>query len=671
EVDVISAGGVSQELFDALDGFIQAHPGTTAAAKALYQKGFQWHTINTLGRLEPRAADPTPRFMRVLAIVSDLESGRYPASEWVEKAPSLVIGFFMPRDGKVAPENTDRLIDAYQEFARTHFELDDEHPGQSGIGYVITSKIADLFEQRGERVAGVERVLADLERSVPDVAAVRYLRALFYMQPGQEQSPGEHEALLAKARQVLASLSDEGRALYHRKALATLAALEFAEGNHETARAAFRRYVAAYPESSWTWVARLRIGQCEDSLGDPNAAAAAYLEAAGRHADLPIARVLGHEYAARAYETAGEFDRALAEHQRALDGWDNGFGLQYSTFVRRPAQQADPFVMSPDVAEVTKESLAPRIAQLRRSLSVPGGALVERGRSLLARGSYLEAVAVLRRVIEQHPESTAVPEARYLAHRARLEHALQLADVERAGADEGAAMKELGALAREPNDFAVTAARIARASVLWKQGNAAGAEEAMMSALTGWHAQQQVSSPAAGLETDVAEIRRVLFLPQGGDIYESGRWNAYSWPRTPAPFALVNTDVQVKRHDGEVVRVTLVQELPAAQTVLFFDSEQIDSLERIIVKLGGTRRREPRQIMETPNQPVGDSMQILRLWNRFFPARPGHWGGWEIETYPVVTLIEFTNPERTKAAARVTIGYSGATVVLKKGPADG
>ncbi|HSC26733.1 MAG TPA: hypothetical protein VLD67_05640, partial [Vicinamibacterales bacterium] len=47
EVDVISAGGVSQELFDALDGFIQAHPGTTAAAKALYQKGFQWHTINT------------------------------------------------------------------------------------------------------------------------------------------------------------------------------------------------------------------------------------------------------------------------------------------------------------------------------------------------------------------------------------------------------------------------------------------------------------------------------------------------------------------------------------------------------------------------------------------------------------------------------------------------
>ena len=36
------------------------------------------------------------------------------------------------------------------------------------------------------------------------------------------------------------------------------------------------------------------------------------------------------------------------------------------------------------------------------------------------------------------------------------------------------------------------------------------------------------------------------------------------------------------------------------------------------------------------------------------------------ETYPVVTQIEFVNAERTKANASVTIGYSGATVVLEK-----
>lgn len=39
---------------------------------------------------------------------------------------------------------------------------------------------------------------------------------------------------------------------------------------------------------------------------------------------------------------------------------------------------------------------------------------------------------------------------------------------------------------------------------------------------------------------------------------------------------------------------------------------------------------------------------------------------WNLEAYPVVTSIRFTNPERTRAAAAVTIGYSGATVELER-----
>jgi len=70
--------------------------------------------------------------------------------------------------------------------------------------------------------------------------------------------------------------------------------------------------------------------------------------------------------------------------------------------------------------------------------------------------------------------------------------------------------------------------------------------------------------------------------------------------------------------------------------------------------------------MQTPNQPVGASLDILALWNKFFAARPGHWGGWELETYPVITRLEFTDAARTRAEAAVTIGYSGATVVLEK-----
>jgi hypothetical protein len=70
--------------------------------------------------------------------------------------------------------------------------------------------------------------------------------------------------------------------------------------------------------------------------------------------------------------------------------------------------------------------------------------------------------------------------------------------------------------------------------------------------------------------------------------------------------------------------------------------------------------------METPNQPVGDSTRILQFLNTRFPARAGHWGGWEIETYPVISSIRFLDAERTHAAVRVTVGYSGATVVMRK-----
>jgi hypothetical protein len=98
-------------------------------------------------------------------------------------------------------------------------------------------------------------------------------------------------------------------------------------------------------------------------------------------------------------------------------------------------------------------------------------------------------------------------------------------------------------------------------------------------------------------------------------VYAGSGWNAFSFPAVLPRFIVVRADVQVKTSDG---------------------------------------------------QPVGDSMQILSLFGRFFEARPGHWGGWELETYPQVTQIEFVNAERTKANANVTIGYSGATVVLEK-----
>ena len=670
EVDLISSSRVSQQMFEALDAFISAHPSSVAAAKALFQKGFHLHTINTLGRLEPRGADPTNRFMRVQAIVDELESGNYPPSDWVDKAPSLIIGFFFPRDVKIAEGNVDRLIQAHEEFVRRELAegpekaLDPEHPAGNGLGHVITSKIANLYAEKGQRAEGVERFLASLERSHPDSSAIRYMRALFYLQPHEGQSDDARKPSIEKARSELGAIAGAGSSLYHRKALASLANLEYRQRSFAAARDAYRRYAESYPASEWAWVALVRAGHSHEALGDINSATDLYLQAA-KSRDSPIAEVLGHAYAARMFEEQGEIARALEEHRRALEEWDSMLGPRLSTYAPQPPSP-NPFDIPADRHEVLRETLPRRIEQLQRSVGLPGGAELERGRVLLMKGHVDQAATTLNQILEQHPNSPAAADARALAHRARLERALRLVDAERPDRDEGAAIRELEALSREPADFAVTAARIARASLFWINGDWQNAESGMLDALNAWHAGQVVANPGTDLEKDVAEIRRAVFLPSGGPIYSSGRWNAFSWPNPSPPFMLVNSDVRVKTHAGEIERISLLQQFSTTARVVFFDTEQIALLERMLFRLGGTRRREPGHIMETPNQPVGDARQILRLWTRYFPARPGHWGGWELETYPVINEIQFTNTERTKASARVTIGYSGATVELEK-----
>jgi hypothetical protein len=89
-------------------------------------------------------------------------------------------------------------------------------------------------------------------------------------------------------------------------------------------------------------------------------------------------------------------------------------------------------------------------------------------------------------------------------------------------------------------------------------------------------------------------------------------------------------------------------------------------LERIIPAIGGTATRARTGVMDTFNQPAGFAREIGSLWGEIFPTQPGHWGGTVLQTYPIVTRIEFLDDARTKTTALVTVGYSGATLVLEK-----
>ena len=118
--------------------------------------------------------------------------------------------------------------------------------------------------------------------------------------------------------------------------------------------------------------------------------------------------------------------------------------------------------------------------------------------------------------------------------------------------------------------------------------------------------------------------------------------------------------------DRSDLRLRVLDPVPGLDNILFMSREHLGFLQSILSRLGGTATRPPRAIMETPNQPIGASLAILDLWKKFFAARPGHWSGWVLETYPYIGQVEFLNTERTRAIATVRIGYGGATVVLEK-----
>lgn len=664
-VEILSDGRATEAQFQALEAFARQHAGTTAAAKAIYKIGFDLHTINTIGTIEPRGSDPIHRFERVMAIARELESGRYPKSEWVEKAPSLVFQFFIPRDATFSPKSVDRMIAMLTDYAKSHLDLREDHPASNVVIYTLTTTLADLFEKKKERIAGVERVLKDIETAAAQPDALRYLRGLLFVQERNRQRGADGAALMQKALDVLTPLAEEGTGLYNRKALATVGMLHLSQGDCANALKALRHYASSYRDSDWRWIALLRAGQCEETVGNFKAAADTYLQIASGHDELPIARLLANEYAARAYEALGELPRALALHRQALDGWEPAMYVHLSAPIpRRPANQI-PDLTRRDPTTIERDALTARIAELERTLAMPGGAELERGRWLLASGRYDEAISEMRALTQKQGSSPEAANGRELLHRAQLMKALQLANLERRGNDRVVAMTALDALGREPVDFSVVAARIARASLLWVDSDGGAAQGLMRDALDAWHAQQRPTTPASSMERDLAAIRRAVFLPGGGGVYGSGRWDP-PWPTPPSPFCLVNTDVRVRDHDGKVTRVSLVVDFDLAQRVVFFNTDQIAVLKDVLVQLGGTSRREPGHIMETPNQPVGDSMHILKLWTKFFVGRPGHWGGWDLETAPVITEIQFTNAERTRASARVTIGYTGGTVELEK-----
>jgi hypothetical protein len=82
-IEIANTSGSLSKQLDDLDAIAASEPGTIVAAKARYTKAFQLahnHQVLVQQGADP---DPTERLLEMLAIVRDLESGRYPPCEWL------------------------------------------------------------------------------------------------------------------------------------------------------------------------------------------------------------------------------------------------------------------------------------------------------------------------------------------------------------------------------------------------------------------------------------------------------------------------------------------------------------------------------------------------------------------------------------------------------------
>jgi tetratricopeptide (TPR) repeat protein len=659
ELAIISASSLRlPEQIKALEDFSAKYPGTCACARALSLKAnFLAH--NSIVRTE----DPTERFFQVFDIVKTLESNPYVKCEKLDSPSSFVSGFWAPQPLRYAPENIPRILDAYRTFIKTHAKLDEQFPLENGIGYIIKSKLGELHKLAGEDDSAIEKDLTDLEKIAPDPSAVLYLKALSYMEKMKPGVNPENAPTMRKVMDLLTGIQAQGSGLNARRALATLASLYYSQGDFTRAREAYRKYVQAYPQSSYAWVAALRIGRCDERAGALQAAIPSYLAAAEQFLSVPFARVLGHAYAGRVHEALQQFDQARGEFGKALNAWDSDF----SRYSLDPAPSRDLVEDRPpkNDSEVTRQYLADRTAQLTRSAAATGMALVERGRWLLDQGKFQEAAELLEQMPKQFPDSANRSEALTLAHKARLYFAFDLANADSAAADEAAAMREFERIADQPFDLSVCTAKISLACLLAKQGKPDEAGRVLQDALRQWQAQQKAQEPSSTLEKDIKEIRNLLFRPAGDPLYDQLRDSRFP-PANPPPFLLAALSLTVKFQDGSSKSVDLVQDFPGLRNVLFLNAEQQICLRDMMISLGGTKKRQPGSAMETPNQPAGDSLRILPFLNRFFQVMPAHWGGWEFLSFPTITEIEFTDKEQTKARAAVRTWNKGGNVLLEK-----
>lgn len=622
-----------------LDRIAAAAPGTITAATALEKKA------SDLGQnaswLFPKGQDPTGRLLSVIAIVNELESGGYPAASIDDAVPDLVTHAYLFDTTHVSSDGARRLVSAYRGFLRSHSSLT-QHDNfcDSSTFYWITRTVAPLLRP-DDPGSGVETIFEeDLIPAARNADELKLCLDRFEVTAADQQFRPDTPQRL-RGVQLLETLASSASDMA-RPALAILASKAFTEGDGALAASLLDEYITRYPDAPWTWVAAMKRARLTSERGTPEATAAAYLDVAHRYRDQPLAPVLGAFFAGWYDEEAGAIPDALDAYRQAQRNWDPAHGQFYDFPVRFPRSTSN----AGPPSRIARADLDRLVARLAVDLREPGGADLARAQRLLRNNRYEEAADAFRAFLGAHPSSAEAVDARRDMHRAQLIHATYLGNVFRAEHDDAACFAILDALDREPYDFYVAAAGLARSSILHRQDHDEEAQRVASSTVERLYTWRQTQIARVGLdpvEADLAQIRSELLRP-GAQIQEvdGQQSEPLTWPPRHGVFAEMAPEIAVTL-GGQTTTRTVWQTYAAVPNAIPITREEAEVFLYIALAGNANPNAFPRTSL--------DGIDELLFWRSVLGDAGGGIGN-----------VVFLNAARTLATADLL----GKTVRIEK-----
>ena len=290
-----SQAKVSSELAE-YDAIALREGSNEVAAKARFAKATTMLTrFDGLAR-ETGNPDPTETWLEVLAIVRDLESGRYPPGPWVDERRHACLSFSLYQK-LISPSNAARLLEALRLFAVEHETVLAE--SYNPIVGLVTYTMPALAAFLPDGAAVMDRQFTELGRELRDPAAAGYLKARWLDQV-QAPSPSRWRSLRVR-RRTKPTCASCWRPLPPLPATASMPGWRWRiwqigspedPASLDLAHAHFEEYLRRFGSGPVAALAALRLGHVEQGQGRHGDAATRFAGVARANRNEPMVRVL-------------------------------------------------------------------------------------------------------------------------------------------------------------------------------------------------------------------------------------------------------------------------------------------------------------------------------------------------------------------------------------------